>query len=117
MLGFFLPIGLFLPLSIYKLILMNDISIFYQTMASIPKGHYTSYGELGRLCGVHVRQIQAWLRILPEGSDLPWYRVINSQRKITEHSGASRQYALLAEEGLIPNKYGKFPVEFFWPSQ
>lgn len=89
--------------------------VFYQTMAAIPPGRYTSYGQIAKLCGVHVRQVQAWLRTLPAGSKLPWFRIINSQRKITEHPGAARQYQLLAEEGLIPDSKGKFPIEYFWP--
>ena len=88
---------------------------FYQTLASIPEGHYTSYGQLAQLCGVHVRQIQAWLRTLPEGSTLPWYRVINGQRRISTHSGAQRQYQKLAEEGLLPEANGRFPQAFHWP--
>jgi methylated-DNA-protein-cysteine methyltransferase-like protein len=94
---------------------MADKAVFFQTMAAIPKGHYTSYGKLAELCGVHVRQIQAWLRVLPRDSGLPWFRIINSQRKITEHAGSKIQYRLLAEEGLIPSKSGKFPIEYYWP--
>jgi methylated-DNA-protein-cysteine methyltransferase-like protein len=95
---------------------MTTKDVFYQTMAGIPAGHYTSYGKLASLCGVHVRQVQAWLRTLPSDSGLPWFRIINSQRKITEHSGAARQYQLLANEGLVPDKRGKFPIEFYWPT-
>jgi methylated-DNA-protein-cysteine methyltransferase-like protein len=95
---------------------MADKEVFYQTMAAIPKGRYTSYGKLASLCGVHVRQVQAWLRTLPEGGHLPWYRIINGQRKITQHPGSLRQHKLLAEEGLLPNERGKFPIEYFWPS-
>ena len=94
---------------------MSSRDVFYQTLAAIPPGHYTSYGQLAKLCGVHVRQIQAWLRTLPRDSGLPWFRIINSQRKITQHSGAALQYRLLAAEGLLPDKRGKFPVEFYWP--
>lgn len=90
-------------------------SAFYQTLSSVPKGHYTSYGELARLSGVHVRQVQAWLRSLPEGSALPWHRVINSQRRISDHSGAQRQYQILAEEGLLPESNGRFPQALYWP--
>ncbi|MBU2864497.1 MGMT family protein [Reinekea forsetii] len=96
---------------------MNDKTIFYQTLASIPEGYYTSYGAIAQLCGVHVRQIQAWLRTLPEGSNLPWFRIINSQRKITQHSGSLLQHQLLAKEGLIPNERGKFPIEYYWPNE
>lgn len=88
---------------------------FYQTLNSIPPGHFTSYGRLASLCGVHVRQIQAWLRTLPRESGLPWFRIINSQRKITEHPGSITQYELLKAEGLLANKRGRFPVDRYWP--
>lgn len=94
---------------------MTDRSVFYQTLSAIPEGHYTSYGRLADLCGVHVRQVQAWLRTLPEDSRLPWFRVINSQRKITRHPGARLQYERLAAEGLLPDQRGRFPVDYYWP--
>jgi methylated-DNA-protein-cysteine methyltransferase related protein len=90
--------------------------VFYHTLSAIPQGRYTSYGRIAKLCGIHVRQVQAWLRTLPRDSGLPWFRIINSQRKITEHSGSARQYELLAREGLIPDRNGKFPIEYFWPN-
>lgn len=90
-------------------------AVFYQTLASIPEGHFTSYGRIAALCGVHVRQIQAWLRTLPRDTTLPWYRIINSQRKITEHPGATVQYNRLAAEGLLPSHNGKFPKDLYWP--
>lgn len=93
-----------------------DPTIFYQTMAAIPAGSFTSYGAIASLCGVHVRQVQAWLRTLPRESGLPWFRIINSQHKITDHAGADKQHQLLAEEGLLPGKNGKFPAERFWPN-
>lgn len=90
-------------------------TVFYQTLASIPEGHFTSYGRIAELCGVHVRQIQAWLRTLPRETGLPWFRIINSQRKITEHSGAAIQHKHLAAEGLLPDEKGRFPKSRYWP--
>lgn len=94
---------------------MADPTIFFQTMAAIPEGRFTSYGAIAALCGVHVRQVQAWLRKLPKDSGLPWYRIINSQYKITPHPGSERQHQLLAAEGLLANINGKYPVDRFWP--
>lgn len=90
-------------------------TVFYQTLAAIPEGYFTSYGRIADLCGVHVRQIQAWLRTLPNDSGLPWYRIINSQRKITEHPGSVTQHKNLAAEGLLPDSRGRFPKERYWP--
>lgn len=88
---------------------------FTTLLAAIPQGNYTSYGALAKLCGVHVRQVQAWMRRLPHGTQLPWHRVINSQRKITQHSEAEEQARRLRMEGLIPAKNGRYPLESFWP--
>lgn len=89
--------------------------VFTTTLAAIPGGYYTSYGQLAKLCGVHVRQVQAWLRKLPAGTALPWHRVINSQRRITAHAGAPEQYRRLAAEGLVPETSGRFPLTRYWP--
>lgn len=30
--------------------------VFYTTLAAIPAGRYSSYGEIAKLCGVHVHR-------------------------------------------------------------
>ncbi len=93
----------------------SAFTAFTSTLAGIPKGSYTSYGKLAEVCGVHVRQVQAWLRKLPRDTQLPWHRIINSQRKITEHPGAALQHQRLAEEGVLPGENGKYPLGKYWP--
>jgi methylated-DNA-protein-cysteine methyltransferase related protein len=89
--------------------------VFYTNLASIPAGRYCSYGDMASLCGVHVRQILAWLRTLPADSNLPWFRLITAQRRVADYPGNQKQYRLLAEEGLIPGANGQFPAQFRWP--
>ena len=89
----------------------DPFNIFTANLNVVPAGYYTSYGEIAKSCGVHVRQVQAWLRRLPRVTNLPWYRIINGQRRISDHGGATRQYQLLADEGLIPQRNGQFPKE------
>ncbi|MCU7841548.1 MAG: MGMT family protein [Candidatus Thiodiazotropha sp. (ex Troendleina suluensis)] len=92
-------------------------TVFYTTLAAIPAGRYCSYGEIAKLCGVHVRQVLAWLRKLPKDSDLPWYRLITSQRRVADYPGNRKQYRLLAEEGVIPASNGRFPSHLQWPDR
>lgn len=92
-------------------------TVFYTTLAAIPPGHYCSYGDMAKLCGVHVRQVLAWLRTLPEGSNLPWHRLVNGQRQIADYPGNQKQYRRLAEEGLIPEPNGRFSRQFRWPDK
>ncbi|MES9852110.1 MAG: MGMT family protein [Candidatus Thiodiazotropha sp. L084R] len=88
---------------------------FYTNLAAIPAGRYCSYGGMAALCGVHVRQILAWLRTLPNESELPWFRLITGQRRIADYPGNERQYKLLADEGLLPEKNGRYPARYSWP--
>ena len=90
-------------------------TVFYTTLAAIPPGRCCSYGTMARLCCVHVRQLLAWLRALPAGSELPWYRLINGQRRIADFPGRARQQRLLAQEGLVPDGRGRFPRHCMWP--
>ena len=90
-------------------------TVFYSTLAAIPPGRYCSYGDIAKLCGVHVRQILAWLRKLPRDSELPWYRLVNGQRRVADYPGNQRQYRLLAAEGLVPERNGRLPRHLRWP--
>ena len=92
-------------------------TVFYTTLASIPAGRFCSYGDIAKLCGVHVRQVLAWLRNLPVDSNLPWHRLINGQRRIAVYPGNQKQYRLLAKEGLIPERNGRFPRHLKWPDE
>ncbi|MEE9617532.1 MAG: MGMT family protein, partial [Anaerolineae bacterium] len=53
----------------------------YRLVRQVPPGKVTSYGALARMLGRPraARTIGWALHSLPEGSDVPWHRVINSQ--------------------------------------
>jgi len=57
----------------------------WQIVAAIPPGSVTTYGEVARLAGSPraARQVGGVLRRLPEGSTLPWHRVVNRQGQIS----------------------------------
>jgi len=57
----------------------------WQIVAAIPSGSVTTYGEVARLAGSPraARQVGGVLRRLPEGSTLPWHRVVNRQGQIS----------------------------------
>lgn len=70
----------------------------------MPKGKVVTYGQVAELCGLGrgARVVARALRMLPKGSRIPWYRVINSQGKISiAGEGADRQQKLLEAEGVI----------------
>jgi methylated-DNA-protein-cysteine methyltransferase-like protein len=79
---------------------------FYAVIARIPEGRVATYGQIAALAGLagNARQVGYALAALPEGSALPWQRVINARGEVSLRSESGRdgfQRHLLQEEGVI----------------
>ena len=98
----------------------------YRLVRQVPPGKITSYGAVARMLGhPHAARTVGWaLHSLPEGSDVPWHRVINSRGRIStggwEH-GTGLQRALLEAEGVEFDEDGSVDWDRFgwaglpWP--
>ncbi len=98
----------------------------YRLVRQTPPGKVTSYGAIARMLGYpRAARTVGWaLHSLPEDSDVPWQRVINSQGRIStscrEHS-ASLQRTLLEAEGIKFDEHGYVDWDHFgwaglsWP--
>ncbi|HEX4955929.1 MAG TPA: MGMT family protein [Thermoanaerobaculia bacterium] len=79
---------------------------FYAVVRQIPAGQVATYGQVAALAGFarHARQVGYALHALPEGSDVPWQRVINARGEVSPRSEApgyeGYQRHLLEEEGV-----------------
>ncbi|MBS0875785.1 MULTISPECIES: MGMT family protein [unclassified Tatumella] len=72
-------------------------------VAAIPYGQVSTYGDIARLAGNSraARQVGAVLKRLPEGSELPWHRVVNRQGGISlQGTDLLRQREALLAEGI-----------------
>jgi len=74
-------------------------------LSRIPRGRVTTYGTVARLAGLprHARLVGRTLAHLPEGSRLPWHRVVNAAGRISSRGddGASvEQRRRLEAEGV-----------------
>ncbi len=75
-------------------------------MARIPKGRVATYGQVASLAGLprRARLVGRALRVLPDGVEIPWHRVVNAQGKISSRADAlgheELQAALLRREGV-----------------
>ncbi|HEY73747.1 MAG TPA: MGMT family protein [Thermoflexia bacterium] len=98
----------------------------YRLVRQVPPGKVTSYGAIARMLGnPRAARTVGWaLHSTPEGSDVPWQRVINSQGRIStscEEHGQGLQRALLEEEGVEFDERGYVDQERFgweglpWP--
>ena len=77
----------------------------WQIVAAIPEGYVTTYGDVAKLAGSPraARQVGGVLKRLPEGSTLPWHRVVKSGGFLAEGfpgGGKKLQRQLLEAEGI-----------------
>ncbi len=78
----------------------------YDMVAQIPYGKVATYGQIALYLGYpRAARTVGWaLHALPEGTEIPWHRVINSQGRVSTscltHS-ADLQRAMLEEEGIL----------------
>lgn len=91
------------------------------TINAIPAGRLSTYGLIAKAAGFpgNARLVGQILKNLPEGSEIPWFRVINAQGKISFPSSSTnylRQLSALQTEGH-PATLGKhYLSEKLWPS-
>jgi methylated-DNA-protein-cysteine methyltransferase-like protein len=87
-------------------------------VARIPRRRVATYGQIAVLAGFpgHARQVGYALHALPEGSDLPWHRVIGASGRISfgrESLEWFVQRALLEAEGVEVSPSGAISLERF----
>lgn len=75
----------------------------YRLVRRIPYGKVSTYGDVAALLGAPraARGVGHALSALPQGSDVPWWRVLNRNGEVAIRSmGAHVQRMILAQEGV-----------------
>lgn len=75
----------------------------YAVVGQIPAGRVASYGQIAAIVGECTpRMVGYAMAAVPDESDVPWQRVINSQGKISlrRSGGGIRQRRILEEENV-----------------
>ena len=86
----------------------------WQIVASIPEGYVTTYGDVAQLAGSPraARQVGGVLKRLPEGSTLPWHRVVNRHGAISlTGPDLQRQRQALLSEGVMVSGSGQIDLQ------
>lgn len=83
---------------------------------SIPEGRLASYGQVAALAGFpqRPRQVGMVLSGLPEGTPLPWHRVVNNRGYVPSRGrwwGAFEQIGRLRDEGIEVDDLGNLDLE------
>ncbi|MFP5284486.1 MAG: MGMT family protein [Thermoanaerobaculia bacterium] len=90
----------------------------YAVIERIPPGKVATYGQVAALAGLprQARRVGHALKVQPDGSSLPWHRVINAQGGISERGlgwEAGYQRHLLEEEGVVFDARGRVDLDRF----
>jgi len=79
----------------------------YAVVRRIPRGRVATYGQVAMLAGVpgRARLVGYALAALPDGSAVPWQRVVNAQGRVSPRAGGpgaeALQRAILRGEGVL----------------
>ena len=87
----------------------------WQVVALIPAGRVATYGDVARQAGLGraARRVGLALGQLPEGSRIPWHRVVNSAGKLSLPAGSPaerQQRQRLLEEGITVTASGRLDL-------
>jgi methylated-DNA-protein-cysteine methyltransferase-like protein len=85
---------------------------------SIPRGRVATYGQIAAMAGFprRPRQVGMLLKGLPEGTDLPWHRVVNALGYVPSKGrwwGAMVQIQRLREEGIEVDDLGNLALSVY----
>jgi methylated-DNA-protein-cysteine methyltransferase-like protein len=95
----------------------------YRTVRAVPRGRVVSYGGVAAILGRPraARAVGTALWNLPDGSDVPWWRVINHNGEISIKGvlhGPRVQRALLEGEGVRFDRHGRVDWDRFgWSAE
>lgn len=98
---------------------MSTYSRYYDVVRRIPSGRVASYGQVAAEAGLpgRARQVGYAMAAIPDGSDVPWHRVVNARGEISRRSGGSAferiQRVLLEAEGVPFDAYGRIDLSSF----
>ncbi len=91
-------------------------SRIYQVVRKVPRGKVASYGQIALIVGVgcDARMVGYAMAGTPEGSDVPWQRIVNREGKISlPGKGGEIQRMRLEAEGITFDARGRIDMKRF----
>jgi methylated-DNA-protein-cysteine methyltransferase related protein len=96
----------------------------YEVVRQVPRGRVVTYGQVALMLGAPAaaRATGYALHSLPEGSDVPWWRVVNVRGGISlrnRGSAADLQRSLLEREGVAFDREDHIDLRVYrwWPDE
>ena len=98
---------------------MSTYPRYYDVVRRIPSGRVATYGQVAVEAGLpgRARQVGYAMAALPNGSDVPWHRVVNARGEVSRRAGGTAfeqiQRVLLEAEGVHFNAHGRIDLSRF----
>ncbi len=88
----------------------------YAVVRRIPRGRVATYGQVAELAGLpgHARQVGYALHALPQGTIVPWHRVLNARGTLSlrrDSGGEISQRLRLEREGVRFDAGGRVALD------
>ena len=92
----------------------------HDVVRMIPYGRVSTYGRISKMVGrCTARMVGYAMAALPDGSDVPWHRVINREGRVSQRSGGDGeiiQRKMLELEGVEFDRHGRVDLASrLWP--
>ena len=97
----------------------QDKSLFpriYEVVRQVPRGRVASYGQIAGIVGAgcDARMVGYAMAATPEGSDVPWQRIVNREGKISlSGQGGEIQRMRLEAEGVTFDARNRIDMKRF----
>ncbi len=88
----------------------------FEVVRQVPYGRVASYGQIARIVGVgcDARMVGYAMAATPEGSDVPWQRIVNREGRISQPApGGVYQRMRLEAEGVEFDARNRINMERF----
>jgi methylated-DNA-protein-cysteine methyltransferase-like protein len=98
---------------------MSDFAAkVYRIVKKCPRGKIVSYGGVAAMLGQPraARAVGKALNALPDGSNVPWWRVVNSRGEVSirgVQQGEILQRTLLEREGIKFERSGRISWKYY----
>ena len=81
----------------------------------VPPGRVMTYSQVAKKAGVIPRFVGTAMTVLPDDTDVPWWRVVRSDGSISQKA-PDEQRKLLEAEGVSFDERGRIDLDKFgWP--
>jgi methylated-DNA-protein-cysteine methyltransferase-like protein len=92
--------------------------MIHRIVSRIPRGRVATYGQIAEIAGIpgQARRVGYALSALPNGTAIPWQRVVNAKGEISLRSRSgpeNLQKGLLRAEGVRFTRDGRISMDRF----